>query len=426
MEVSPSRCPLTIDDVVRDFHVSPSETMQRYYRQNGGDSTFEDDPHRLYGEMREHCPVAWSERYGGFWVVSSYAEVHAALRDTETFSSYPATIPNENWNTTKTIPLEYDPPEHTAYRKLLLPMFSIKQVARIEDRIREHCDRLIDDFIDSGECEIISDFAQPLPSIVFMEFVGWPVEDAARLIAWTRAIVHPQGTDTEIAAQRKRAMREAHVYFMDFISQRRAAPSGDLTSKLMEASLSGERPLTDAEIYNILALLMNAGLDTTTSAIGNTLAYFAEHPDEQARIATEPDVIPDLIEELLRFESQIAAGRTATRDVQLGGAQIRAGDRVMLLTASAGRDSSEFEGADKVDISRFPNRHLGFGVGPHRCLGSNLARLELRVALTEFFKRIPRYAVAPGEKICRHVNELRGVDTLPIVFGQQYSADNKD
>lgn len=423
-EASASRCPLSVADAVRDFHVVPSGTMQQYYEQQGDGITFEDDPYRLYREMREQHPVAWSERYGGFWVVSRYGDVHAALRDTDSFSSFPATISDEAWNTTKTCPLEYDPPEHTAYRKLLLPMFTAKQVAKIEDRIRDHCNRLIDEFISSGETELVSSFAEPLPAIVFMEFVGWPVEDAHRLLGWTKAILKAEGTDAEMAVRRKRAMRESRDYFMAFISKRRAEPIDDLTSSLIEASYDGQRRLDDKEIYNILALLMTGGLDTTANAIGSTLAFLADHPVERDHVVAQPDVIPDMVEELLRFESQVAAGRTATRDVELGGVQIRAGDRVMLLTGSASRDHYEFEGADHVDITRFPNRHLGFGVGPHRCLGSNLARLELRIAFTEFHKRIPRYRIAPGKKVRRHVNELRGVDVLPLVFGDKLTGSD--
>lgn len=406
---------MNLDEAARNFHVRPCPAMHAYYEEHS-DTTFEEDPYFLYGQLREQCPIPRSERYEGFYVFTTYEDVHFALRNPQLFSSHPVAIPAEAWNKTKTIPLEIDPPDHTSYRQILSPMFGPHEVAQLEDKVRKTANRYIDGFADRGSCEFIAEFAQPLPVAIFLQFMGWPVEDTVRLLGWTQAIVHGRGPDADPARNRMTAMRASCDYFMNMIAARKGGDGDDITSRLLAARFNGERSLSDGEIYNTLAVLMTGGLDTTTNAFGNAVAWLAEHPEEQARLVAEPGLFPEAVEEFLRYESQVAPARRIVERFEYKGLRFEPGDRVLLLIGAAGRDPKEFPDADSVNLTRSPNRHLGFGAGPHRCLGSHLARLELRVGLEELHRRIGPYAVPAGERIERHVNELRGVGRLPLTF----------
>ena len=315
------------------------------------------------------------------------------------------------------IPLEIDPPEHVKYRQILAPMFGTARTNKLEDYIRSVATELIDSFIERGSCEFVSEFAQPLPTKMFLALMGWPAEDSEMFFDWADMIIRGVPGDEE-ASQKGRAEAglALYTYFGKMIAVRAEKRGDDIVSMLLDASYGGERSLTQFEILDIIFLLLIAGLDTTKSVLANGILYLAENPKDRQRLVEDPSLIPSAIEELLRWESPIVPGRRVTRDVVMRGVQFREGDRVMLLTGSTGRDEQEFPNAGEFDMTRHPNRHLAFGAGVHRCVGSNLARLELRVAFEEIHRRMPDYLIAQGHRPKRHLGGVRGVDELQLEF----------
>jgi hypothetical protein len=315
------------------------------------------------------------------------------------------------------IPLEIDPPDHAKYRRILAPLFAPSRVDALEPELRALVTQLIDGFIERGSCEFVSQLAEPLPTKMFMALMGWPVEDADMFLQWADDIIRGVPGDEEASQKLREASGTAlYTYFAEVIDARTEERSDDIISTLLDASYGGERELSQFEILDVVFLLLIAGLDTTKSALSNGISYLAERPEERQRLVDDPSLIPSAVEELLRWESPIAPGRRVTRDVEMGGVQFREGDRVMLLTGSAGRDEGEFPNAGSVDLRRSPNRHLAFGAGAHRCLGSHLARLEMRVVFEEVHRRMPDYRVAEGKGVQRHLGHVRGVDALPLEF----------
>jgi cytochrome P450 len=405
-----------LEDAIRTFYVNPSAEMAEFHRVRGREG-FVENPYFLYAAMRA-APIVRSERFGGFWIFTTHRDVQYVYKHPELFSSFPNPIPAEAMGSVRPlIPVESDPPQHTAYRQLLAPMFAPREISRHESAIRAACNRLIDAFIDDGHCEFIESFARRLPPIVFTAMMGWPAEDAPLFLHWTDDIMNPTGTEEEIAAKRAAAGQAVYEYFGALIDERRTRPGDDILGRLLEARYEGSRPLTRFELLDTLFILMTAGLDTTKSVIGNAVAYLARHPEQQNRLAADPDRIPVAIEELIRWDSPVVAGRRVTRDFRYRGVQLRAEDRVMIITGAADRDPGVFERADDVDLGRFPNHHLGFGTGAHRCLGSHLARLELRIAFEVVHQRLVPYRIDPGGTVEHQVGWMRGVSRLPLRFG---------
>ena len=371
-----------------------------------------------YAELRRTCPVAWSDRHGGHWVVTRYADIHEVNRCPEIFSNNPVAIPPNLGQDQPLIPLEIDPPEHTSYRHILTPLFSPVRMNALEPKIRTLVNDLIDGFAARGECELIEEFARPLPTAVFLNLMGWPLEDAPQLVKWTYDIIEgkPGGTDEESNEIRTAAGLEVYTYFAELLDNAYENPGDDIISQLTRARFDGERELSQFEILNIVFIVMLGGLHTVTGTLGNSIIYLAEHPAQRDRLAADPALIPSAVEELLRWESIVAPARRVTAPVEVGGVQMEPGDRVLLALGSAGRDSEEFPAADEVILDRDPNRHLAFGSGPHRCLGSHLARVELKVALEELHRRLPDYQLAPEDPPVLKLHQVKGVDRLKLRF----------
>ena len=376
------------------------------------DPEFWTDPYPVYTEMRRRCPIARSGLYDGHWVLTKYEHVHAAFQDPETFSSALVSVPPELGQQRPMIPIQVDPPLHTRYRRLLAPAFSPQRIAAMEPEIRTRCRELIAGFAQGEEIEFIEAFAKPYPTSIFLTMMGLPQEDAESFLAWTYRIIHGFADDPE-GELRIEAGMETYVYFAKVIDERMSDPRDDLISMLLHTEIDGEQ-LTDEEVLDICFLLFIAGLDTVTSSLGLSFLYLGQDDEARRRLRQDPSLIPAAVEELIRFESPISIARIATRDVDFFGCPIRKGDPVLILTGSADRDEDEFDHADEVIFERTPNRHLGFGAGPHRCLGSHLARIELRIALEEFHMAFGDYRVSDLGKVRRHAGPVGGIDYLPL------------
>jgi cytochrome P450 len=314
------------------------------------------------------------------------------------------------------IPLQVDPPDHRKYRRLLDPLFAPRKMNVLEPQITNMVNELIDGFIDSGKCEFAADFAVPLPSSVFLALVGLPLSELDSFLAMKDGILRPTGNDLdEIKESQKVSARRIEDYFADALKDRKAKPRDDLLSMFLEAEVGDDR-LTEEEILGICFLFILAGLDTVTDSLECFVARLAQHPEERRQIVDDPAVIPSAVEELLRWETPVTTvARVATRDMELEGCPIHAGESISVVIGSANTDEEAVPGADQVDLARSENRHLAFGGGVHRCLGSHLARLELRVALREWHRRIPDYSIAPDTTLT-YMMGLRQIDSLPLLF----------
>jgi cytochrome P450 len=316
------------------------------------------------------------------------------------------------------IPLQVDPPEHRKYRRLLDPIFAPRRMNLLEPEITRLVNESIDGFIDKGTCDFATDFAVPLPSSVFLALVGLPLSELDTFLEMKDGILRPSGDDMDqIKDGQKAAARRIEEYFAEAVKDRQKhRQEDDLLSMFLDAEVGDER-LTVDEILGICFLFILAGLDTVTDSLECFVARLAQHPDERRQVVDDPGIIPSAIEELLRWETPVTTvARVATRDVELEGCPIKAGENVGVVIGSANTDEEAMPGADRVDLARGENRHLAFGGGVHRCLGSNLARLELRVAMREWHRRIPEYSLVPGTELIYQMG-LRQIDSLPLVLG---------
>lgn len=377
-------------------------------------------------ELAARGPVVYSTAHGGHWLVTGYDEVHAVLRDAETFSSHPNNLVDAGAG--KFIPLELDPPEHTAYRHALQPLFNPARMRRLEPEIRDIVNRLIDGFAARGEAEFISEFAHELPASVFLSLMGWPLEDTAMFTEMTDVALtgKPELGEKESNTARQEAAQRMFGYFGEIIARRRtmADPGDDITAQIINSPLKvdgDERPPTDEELSRMFFLLLIAGLHTVQGSLAWSIMHLSADAAQRRQLIDDPSRIPEAVEEILRIEAAVAPGRRVTRATELGGVRLKAGDQLLVLLAAANRDTSEFGDSSKLRIDRSPNRHLSFGSGPHRCLGSHLARIELRIALEEIHRRIPDYRPAPGSTPIAHASQVRGVVQLPITFTPEHA-----
>jgi cytochrome P450 len=375
------------------------------------------DPAAAYRALRETCPVArTSSPFGEHAVViSRYEDVLWALKHPEVFSSASAVDIGQDQ---PLIPLQVDPPEHAKYRRLLDPEFSPRRIAEIEDDARRLVNGLIDRFADRGECDFHEEFATPLPSTIFLRLMGLPQSDLPTFLQWRDNTIRPdvEPGDFEAAARIREETGHAITrYFEEAIAERRRRPDDGLLSRLVHAQIDG-RPLDQRELLGICHLLLLGGLDTVTATLDCSVAYLATHPEHRRRLVEDPGSTAAVVEELLRAETPVMmVVRTVKEDTELRGVSLQKGDSVTVLLGAADRDPEEFPHPDEVDFDRVQNRHLAFGGGPHRCLGSHLARMELRVGIEEFHRRVPEYRIAPGAEL-RYSPGIRQTESLPLVF----------
>jgi len=376
------------------------------------------DPLGAYERLRSECPVSRGEGWSGqpHVIVSRYEDVIWALKHPEVFSSAPEAV--NIGQEQKLIPLQVDPPEHAKYRRLLDPEFAPKRMAALEPSIRVLVNELIDGFIERGACDVHEDFATPLPSAVFLALLGWPMSDLPMFLRWRADTVRPDVPADDFAAAaavRERVGHELSEYFDEKVAEVRLDPKDDLLTRVAHAEVEG-RPLTREETLGILHLLLLGGLDTVSATLDCAFAYLANHPDRRQALVNDLSLVPAAVEELLRQQTPVMmVVRVVKEDCELAGVPVKAGDHATILIGAANSDGTEFTDANGVDFTREANRHLAFGAGPHRCLGSNLARTELRVALEEWHRRIPDYRIVDGTEL-EYSLGIRQTSQLPLVW----------
>ncbi|BBZ43542.1 cytochrome P450 [Mycobacterium parmense] len=369
-------------------------------------------PQPMYRALRESTPVFRSPQAV---VLSRLADIEMALKRTELFSSNMDAV--DLGNVRPLIPLQIDPPEHAKYRRILDPLFTPREMARREPRVTELVNEMIDRFAGRGECDFHEEFAVPLPCTVFLQLLGLPIEDLDRFLVWKDGVIRPQGDSGYDRRHESTAAvaQQIYDYFERAIDEHIASPRDDVLSAMIAAEVAG-RPLSREELLDVCFLFLIAGLDTVTDSLDCFFVFLATHPDHRHQLVEEPDILPGAVEELLRWETPVpGVARIATQDVEVGGCPISKGERVSPLLGAANTDPAEFAEPESVDFARNPNRHRAFGAGPHRCLGSHLARMELKVALREFHRRIPDYEIKPGAQLT-YTAALRSVESLPLVF----------
>ena len=376
------------------------------------------EPHAEYARARESAAVC-RLKFTGFPVVSRYEDVMWGLRHPEIFSSE-MEEQMQLGTERPMIPQQVDPPVQTQFRRILDPCFSRKRMAALEPGIRRHASELIDRVIDAGECDFNPAFAIPLPCTAFLQLMGLPKEELDLFLRLKDGILRPHlfvdGYDLEKAqAHRNNTGKEIYAYFEDVIAKRRSNPGDDMVSFLLATEIEGDR-LTDEQILDVSFLLILAGLDTVTATLGCNIAYLAANPSQRQRLVDDPEQIPAAVEELLRWETPVTGvPRLCVQDTEIGGMPIKKGEMVTFLLGAANADEAEFASANQVDLGREANRHVAFGAGPHRCLGSHLARMEVRVAMEEWHRRIPTYSIREGETPT-YSPGIREVQYLPLVW----------
>jgi cytochrome P450 len=384
----------------------------------------------------------------GAWMLTRYEDVARAFRDTKLFSSehHSFTTKTDHATYRKMIPAGVDPPAHTEYRKILNPMFTQQAMIQLEPHIREFAVELLDEMLKKDEFDFVADFAEPFPSIIFCELMGFPLSDYDQFHKWAYHLLYHESRgermrklrvekaeelgvaefddDGRLTEQANAEImiavtKEVFAYFQRLLDERRASPGSDMITRLLNSSYAGERPLTQAELEDTLVVLFLGGLDTVTSTLGLIVRYLASHPDKRrefVELMDDPDLIGPAVEELVRIEPAVTPARRVTEDCPLRGVDIKRDERVLLMCTAANRDPEMFPDPDKVLYDRHPNPHLGFALGPHRCLGMHLARRELRIGLHELHKRLPDYSIKPGFR--PHVyGGQRGIKELWLVKG---------
>ncbi|MBO0727988.1 MAG: cytochrome P450, partial [Acidimicrobiaceae bacterium] len=321
--------------------------------------------HDLYGTLaksRQLCPVTHSDARGGYWVVTKYEDVLRIAQDWDTFSSQLGITIPKNDSVALAIPVHIDPPLHREYKRLINAYFTPAAVAPYEDRTRALVHRLIDGFIEKGECDFQEEFAVPFPAMAFFEFVlNAPSDEVVRLSELSTGASNPTNPDSAAC------WKGLTDWIDSFLEDRQKQPArGDVVDAVLAAEIEG-RPITYTEVRAIILLLILGGLDTTTGALGHFMMRFCEQPEIPQLLRDKPELIPDAVEELLRLDGPfIAIGRTARTDTQIGGCPVAAGEKVLISWASANRDEDEFPDPDRFALDRASNRHLAFGAGPHR------------------------------------------------------------
>ena len=374
-----------------------------------------DVSHEVYRAMRERCPIAHSDHYDGFWIITGFDEAHDAYQRYDLFTAYPTVnIPAGAGHRRPMLPLEVDPPIHGKYRSLLAPVFSPPRIQALEPTIRKFCDELIDAFIDRGKCEFVSEFASPFPTMIFGLMMDVPMSEAQQCHRWKDMVLHGHADDPD-GTKRAQAGADLQAYLSGVHEDRKAHRRDDIISLLLDSEVDGEK-LTDDELLDITYLLFIAGLDTVTSELGLQFLYLSTHPEVRDQIVNTPEIIPQAVEELLRFESLVLTGRTVTKDLEFHGVRMKEGDRLIINSVAANRDPAQFPDPDTVVLDRTPNRHLAFAAGPHRCVGSHLARLELTIVLERMHARIPTYRLEDDADVQRHASSVAGLGRLPLVW----------
>ena len=377
------------------------------------------NPQPVFKVMREEPVMSVDLPSGRGILLSRKAEIDEALRHPEIFSSNMDAVDLKNKR--PMIPLQIDPPDQRKYRKLLDPIFSPRKMTAMDESVSALVNHLIDQFIDRGEVDFAKEFSVPFPSQVFLTLLGLPPEELDTFLTMKDGIIRPDHVtgkrygSKEATDYQQKIADSVYDYFNKVLDQREVERKDDLLSHFLDAEMEGDS-LTREDILDICFLFLIAGLDTVTATLDCMFSFLAQHPEQRQQLVDDPSLIPNAIEEMLRWETPVMGiARVAVQDTELNGCPIGAGDQIMIMIGSANTDEAEFPDADVVRFDREVNRHLAFGGGIHRCLGSHLARMELRVALREWHKRIPEYEIEAGQTL-EYTSGIRSIDHFPMRF----------
>lgn len=374
---------------------------------------FLQDPYEYYPALHEkYPPLVYDANpmMGGAWVAIKHADAFKALRSADFTIKDAAPFPRDPDNYFKLIPVEFDPPEHRKYRNILDPMLSPAAVLGLADDIRGLANQLIDEFVAKGECEFTTDFARPLPVSVFLNFMGLPLEMRDTFVEWVVSLI--QFVDRSRAVQ---IMAEIETYLTSVIDEKRVRPDGGAISRIVHGEVDG-KPLAERDVYGFVFFLFIAGIDTVYAAMNNMWVWLARHPERRREMIADPGNIDNQLEELLRVFGVTFSGRTLTRDIEMRGVQMKAGDRFMCILPAANYDPDVFPDPREVRFDRPRTPILSFTGGVHACMGGHLARLEIKIALQEWLRRIPEFSLKPGTEITYRPSGVIGPDLVPLVW----------
>lgn len=385
------------------------------------------DPAPVWDELRERCPIAHTERWGGSFLPTRYEDVQALAKMVPELSSSDPLVtspppeviedlladPTFEKYGTNAAPISEDPPVHGWTRRLLLPHFAPKAVESHGAYTTELANRLIEEFIDDGKVDGAGQYAQQIPPRVIAHLLGIDESRVEEFTHWIRCLLELGLTNPELRIKYRKVIRQ---FFYEVVEERQANPDDGFVSALLAGTDDEGNTIDPVMVVGMLNLQLIAGIDTTWSSIGSALWHFGTHPADRERMAAEPDLWPSAIEELLRFYAPVTMGRRAATDIDYGGVTIPQGSKVLMNFPGANRDPEMFERPDEVILDRPHNRHVAFGVGIHRCAGSNLARMEMDIALRTWFERIPDFEVSEPHAVTWAGGQVRGPRYLPIQF----------
>jgi len=395
----------------------PAELVHRWDPHNDPDAAA--CPFLAGAKLKDAPPVffnpgeedARARGLGGMWIVNGYELQREVLLNAEVFSSYAitgfATLLGEDWLMT---PIELDQPEHTQYRMLLNPLFSPARINDLEVGVRQQAVELIEKVRGNGGCEFMDAFGRPFPVGVFMRLMGLPLEETPLFLQWEEELLRGA-----TIADRAAAARAIKAYLLDLIAERRARPTNDMVSFVVTSTIDG-KPIPDDRVLGICCLFYVGGLDTVAATLGFSFRELAIRPELQQQLRSNPALIPDAVEELIRAFGVVTTHRHLSRDYEFHGARMKKGDLVAITLGLASRDGAEYANPDVVDFRRENTRNISFSAGPHRCIGSHLARREIKIALEEWMTRVPEFGLKPGDPPVAHSMGVWGVDHLPLVW----------
>lgn len=377
------------------------------------------DPYPIMEDLRERCPIAHSDRYGGLWAPMTHEAVSAIANDTEHFTSRTVVIhngrPGEDAPPAPigvAPPISSDPPFHEIARRLLLPAFAPRPINALEDFTRELCNRLLDEIGDADLIDASVQYAEHIPVGLIAKLCGLPPEDGDQFRSFVKIVLEAVDLPVE---ERIAAFQPVEEYVVAVIEERKENPGDDLISYLLDAEILGNK-LSDEHVFGTIVLLIVAGIDTTWSAIGSSIWHLAQNPDDLSRLVAHPELLPSAVEEFLRAYAPVSMARLVKDDFEFQGCPMKKDDWIFLSFPAANRDPKAFDHADEVLIDREINRHSAFGLGIHRCLGSNLARMEMAIALEEFLKRYKKFKLNPNEVTTFSQGQVRGPRQLPLLI----------
>jgi hypothetical protein len=377
------------------------------------------NPYPIQDDLRQRCPIAHTDRFGGVWLPTRYDDVAEIAYDSEHFSSRTVVItnvrpPHDTAPVGISPPISSDPPFHHDARKLLLSAFTKKAIARYEESTRAFCHQLIDTMLSDTDgqptVDAARDYAQHIPIRVIADMLGFPPEDGPKFTEFVHAVLEAVNLPPEERLEHTEGLTD---YLFDQVNDHLENPRDDLTMHLINAELYGEKLSSDI-VVGAMALLLIAGIDTTWSAIGSSLWHLARNPADTERLVADPGLIPTAMEELLRAYAPVTMARLVKEDMNWRGADMKADDWILLSFPAANRDPEQFERADEVVIDREINKHAAFGLGIHRCVGSHLARMELRIALETWLERIPEFSLEETSQTAWSTGQIRGPRALPL------------